>query len=95
MGVNVQRSLHPQYHDKAPLSKVPNPELLPGRRSLKWLPTDPGVCSRCVCVFTAVCVHLGWVNAEHEFCKKEYGSPYLAVCHVTMSLCHNKISVLL
>ncbi len=22
----------------------------------KWLPTAPGVCSRCVCVFTAVCV---------------------------------------
>ncbi len=20
-----------------------------------------------MCVFTAVCVHLGWVNAEHEF----------------------------
>ncbi len=25
----------------------------------KWLPTAPGVCSRCVCVLTAVCVHFG------------------------------------
>ncbi len=24
----------------------------------KWLPTAPGMCSQCVCVFTAVCVHL-------------------------------------
>ncbi len=25
------------------------------------------VCVNGVCVFTAVCVHFGWVNAEHEF----------------------------
>ncbi len=29
-GVNVQRSLHFQYHDEVPLSKAPNPQLLPG-----------------------------------------------------------------
>ncbi len=39
---------------EVPLSKAPNPQLLPGRRSIN------GVCSRCVCVFTAVCVHFGW-----------------------------------
>ncbi len=40
----------------------------------KWLPTAPGVCSRCVCVcvcvcvFTAVCVcTLDGLNAEHKF----------------------------
>ncbi len=38
------------------LSKALNPQLLPGRRSIKWLTTAPGVC-----------VHFGWVNAEHEF----------------------------
>ncbi len=44
----------------------------------KWLPTAPGVCSRCVCVcvFTAVCVcTLDGLNAEHKF----------RVCHVTFS----------
>ncbi len=35
--------------------------LLPGRRSIKWLPT-----SRCVCVHWCVCA-LGWINAEHKF----------------------------
>ncbi len=48
------------------LSKPPNPQLFPGLQH-KWLPTAPGVCSRCVCVFTAVCVHFGLVNADHEF----------------------------
>ncbi len=46
----------------------------------KWLPTSPGVCSRCVCVcvcvFTAVCVcTLDGLNAEHKF----------RVCHVTFT----------
>ncbi len=42
----------------------------------KWLATAPGVCSRCVCVFTAVCVcTLDGLNAEHKF----------QVCHVTFT----------
>ncbi len=53
----------------------------------KWLPTAPGVCSRCVCVHccVCVCVHgvcvcvcvctLDGLNAEHKFW----------VCHVTFS----------
>ncbi len=46
----------------------------------KWLPTAPGVCSRCVCVcacvFTAVSVCiLDGLNTEHKF----------RVCHVTFS----------
>uniref|UniRef100_A0A672P3T5 Discs large MAGUK scaffold protein 3 n=1 Tax=Sinocyclocheilus grahami TaxID=75366 RepID=A0A672P3T5_SINGR len=40
---------------EVPLSKAPNPQLLPGRRSNKWLPTAPGVCSRCVCSLLCVC----------------------------------------
>ncbi len=35
---------------EVPLSKAPNPQLLPGRRGIN----APGVCV-CVCVFTAVC----------------------------------------
>ncbi len=60
-GVNVQRSLHLQYHDEALLSKAPNPQLPPA----PWAPQHKMAahCPRCVhgvcvCVFTAVCVHL-------------------------------------
>ncbi len=42
---------------EVPLSKAPNPQLLPGR------PTAPGVCS----LLTAVCVHLDGLNAEDQF----------------------------
>ncbi len=51
---------------EVPLSKAPNPQLLPGRRSINGCPLLR-VCIHGVCVFTAVCVHFGWVNAEHEF----------------------------
>ncbi len=42
-------------------SKAPNPQLLPGCRSINGCPL---LCVCCVCV--CVCV-LGWVNVEHEF----------------------------
>ncbi len=44
---------------EVPLSKAPNPQLLPGRRSVNGCPLFQ-VCVHgvCVCVFTAVCVHL-------------------------------------
>ncbi len=60
-GVNVQRSLLLNTTTEVPLSKAPNPQLLPGCRSIDG-PTAPGVCVHSVCVFTAVCVHFGWVN---------------------------------
>ncbi len=44
---------------EVPLSKAPNPQLLPGRRSINGCPLLR-VCVHGVCVFTAVCVHLGW-----------------------------------
>ncbi len=55
-----------------PLSKALNPQLLPGRRRIKWLPTPLGVCSLCLCVclYTTHCcvyVHLDGLNAEHKF----------------------------
>ncbi len=62
-----------------PLSKAPNPQLLPGRHSINGCPLlrvcvhDVCVCvCVCVCVFvcsllTAVCVHLDGLNAEHKF----------------------------
>ncbi len=49
-----------QYHDEVPLSKALNLNCSPGAAAI-WLPNAPGVCSW-VCVFTAVCVHLGWIN---------------------------------
>uniref|UniRef100_A0A673IXS9 TOX high mobility group box family member 4-like n=1 Tax=Sinocyclocheilus rhinocerous TaxID=307959 RepID=A0A673IXS9_9TELE len=44
---------------EVPLSKAPNPQLLPGRRSKNGCPLLR-VCVHGVCVFTAVCVHFGW-----------------------------------
>ncbi len=54
-----------------PLSKAPNPQLLPGRRSINGCRVCVCVCV-CVCVFvrsllTAVCVHMDGLNAEHKF----------------------------
>ncbi len=43
-----------------PLSKAPNPQLLPRRPLLR-------VCVHGVYVFTTVCVHLDGLNAEHKF----------------------------
>ncbi len=45
----------------------------------KWLPTAPGVCSRCVCVcvhgvcvFTAVCVCALWLGLKVQSANSEY-----------------------
>ncbi len=50
---------------EVPLSKAPNPQLLPGRRSINGYPLLR-VCVHGVCVFTAVCVHFGWVNCRAQ-----------------------------
>uniref|UniRef100_A0A8C2CAT1 Kinesin-like protein n=1 Tax=Cyprinus carpio TaxID=7962 RepID=A0A8C2CAT1_CYPCA len=47
---------------EVPVSKAPNPQLLPGRRSINGCPLLR-VCVHGVCVFTAVCVHFGWVKS--------------------------------
>ncbi len=79
--MNVQRSLHPQYHDLGALKQGTESPTAPRALQHKWLPTAPGVCSGCVCVcvcvFTAVCVHIGWVKCR---------APYLAVCHITFTI---------
>ncbi len=48
---------------EVPLSKALNPQLLPGRRSINGCPLLR-VCVHGVCVFTAVCVHFGWVKCR-------------------------------
>ncbi len=64
-----------------PLSKAPNPQLLTGCRSiygcpLLWLCVH-GVCV-CVCVFTAVCVHFGWVKCRAQIPSMGYHTwPYV------------------
>ncbi len=50
-----------------PLSKAPNPQLLPGLCSI-------GVFMVCVCVCVCVCTWIG----EMQSTNSEYGSPYLA-----------------
>ncbi len=66
-GVNNQRSLSNlnTSTEVRPLSKAPNPQLLPGRRSIGCPLLR--VCVHGVCVFTTVCVHLDGLNAEHKF----------------------------
>ncbi len=54
-GVNVQHSLHLQYHDEVPLSKTPNPQLLPGRHSINGCPLLL-VCVHGVCVCSLLCM---------------------------------------
>ncbi len=83
-GVNVQRSLHPQYHDWGALEQGTEPPTAP-RVLQHWLPTALGVCSvcvQCVCVcvcvcllLTAMCVHLDGLNAEHKFQVWEVSFP--------------------
>ncbi len=61
---------------EVPLSKAPNPQLLPGRRSINGCPLLR------VCVHCCVCaLWMGYVQSTNS----EYGSPYLAVCHVTFT----------
>ncbi len=56
------------------LSKAPNPQLLPGHRSIN------GLARLRVCVHCCVCaLWMGLMQSTNS----EYGSPYLAVCHFT------------
>ncbi len=64
--MNVQRSLHLQYHDLGALEQGTKPPTAPWAPQHKWLAIDPGVCSRCVCSLLCVCT-LDGSNAEHKF----------------------------
>ncbi len=57
------------------------PQLLPGHHSINGCLLLRGCVHMCVCVHCCVYA-LGWVNLEPN---SEYGSPYLAVCHVPLS----------
>ncbi len=67
---------------EVPLIKAPNPQLLPGCRSINGCPLLR-VCVHGVSVFTAVCVHFGWVNAEHELVKM---APVYVACRLASLL---------
>ncbi len=85
---------------EVPLSKSPNPQLLPGLRRINGCPLLR-VCVFTVCVVTAVCVHFGWVNAEHKFWvwvtilgrmsrhfHIEYKCVYMGIIHPHIVSCH-------
>ncbi len=61
--MNVQHSLHLQYHDWGALEQGNKPPTAPRAPQYKWLPPLLRVCVHGVCV----CVHFGWANAEHQF----------------------------
>ncbi len=52
-------------HSFITVSKAANPQLLPGSHSINDCPLLR-VCIHRVCVFTAVCVHFGWVNCRAQ-----------------------------
>ncbi len=53
--------------NEVPLSKAPNPQLLPGRRSINGCPLLR-VCVHGVCVCSLLCVcTMDGLNAEHKF----------------------------
>ncbi len=61
---------------EVPLSKAPNPQLLPGRHSINGCPLLR------VCVHCCVCaLRMGQMQSTNS----EYVSPYLVVCHVTFT----------
>ncbi len=70
---------------EVPLSKTPNPQLLPGRRSINGCPLLR-VCVHgvCVCVH-GVCVHFGWDKCRAQIPSMGH---HLAVCHITYLLTH-------
>ncbi len=74
-GVNVQRSLHPQYHDWDALEQGTEPPTAPRASQHKWLPTAPGVCS-----LLCVCVHFEWVKRRAQI--QSMGN-HTWSCHVT------------
>ncbi len=53
------------------LSKAPNPQLLPGRRSINGCPLLR------VCGFTAVCAQFGWVNCRAQIPSMGHTSRHL------------------
>ncbi len=81
----------PSIPRRGALEQCTKPPTAPWAPQHKWLPTAPGVCSRFVCVFTAVCVHLNGLNAERTFrvwviilgCM----SRHLCMCDMSLCMC--------
>ncbi len=82
--MNVQRSLPPPIPQQGALEQGTKPPTAPRAPQHKWLHTAPGVFTVCVCVFTSlkcVCTLDGLMQSTNS----EYGSPYLAVCHIAFT----------
>ncbi len=75
--MNVQRSLHLQYHDRGALEQGTEPQLLPGRRSINGCPLLR------VCVH-GVCVHLDGLFAEQNMGNHTW--PYVTSVFIYMRL---------
>ncbi len=66
---------------EVPLSKAPNPQLLPGRRSINGWPLLR-VCVHGVCVCSLCALWMGQMQSTNS----KYGSPYLVVYHFHFTL---------
>ncbi len=74
---------------EVPLSKAPNPQLLPGHRSINGCPLlwvcVHGVCV-CVCVHCCLCAL--WMG-EMQSRNSEYGSPYVTSLSLVFPRLHH------
>ncbi len=63
---------------EVPLSKALNPQLL-------------RVCVHGVCVFTAVCVHFGWINCRAQILSMgNHTWPHVTSLSLSLSLVHSR-----
>uniref|UniRef100_A0A8C1IN40 Cell adhesion molecule DSCAM n=1 Tax=Cyprinus carpio TaxID=7962 RepID=A0A8C1IN40_CYPCA len=72
------------------LEQGTEPPTAPRAPQHKWLPIAPGVCSRRVCVFTAVCVHFGWVKCRARILSMGHHTWLYVIVTITVTL--NSIS---
>ncbi len=74
-----------------PLSKAPNPQLLPGRRSINGCPLLR-VCVHGVCVQCCVCVHFGWVKCRAQIPSMGHHTwPYVTSLSLSLSLSKDRV----
>ncbi len=94
-GVNEQHSLHPQYHYWGALKSIKHVNSFQGNKTPNCSPYYSG-CVFTVCVFTAVCVHFGWVNfraqiqsiGRHTWLYVTFTFSLHFLCTLRKTLCH-------
>ncbi len=90
---NMRLSKWWQFSILVELEQGTEPPTAPRAPQHKWLPAAPGRCSRCVCVcvFTTVCVHFGWVKCRAQIPSMGHHTwPYVMSLSLTKCYAHRK-----